>query len=157
MISYSSNYHDVIQSLSPRESPLTLIEFSHPLSESVRLVNDAEDLVSNGKKYIACSMAVSWPDDQDNNQPRATFGIDNIGNMFSRMLEDTVGLYGAKVTISKVLRSAPNVVEGIVMGLSISSVSLTMESLNFQLSQDDTLNIVAVPETYRHETTPGLF
>lgn len=157
MIEFSDNYYDVIQSLEPSESPLDVIEFSHPASETVRLINDNEDLLSKGKRYIACSMGVSWPDDQDNGQPRATFTIDNIGNMFSRLMEDTNGLVGSKVSISRVLRSAPDILEGTVSGLTISQVNLNMSKLQFQLTHDDTLNIVAVPEVFRHETTPGLF
>lgn len=159
---YSTAYHEVITALSPPEHPFVLLKIEHALAAPLRLINDTQDLVSNGERYIAISFRPVWVDDVEGQLPRATLQIDNVSGMLSRLLEQTGGMRGMKITMMEVIRSNPDVIERQIQ-LDVDTVSMSTEAVQFGLGFEDTLNKSAINLTYRPPTVtgargfPGLF
>lgn len=139
------------------EHPLVLLEISHSnLPDSIRLVNDKKDLVSNGFNYMACPFELSLPDENDGQLPRATLEITNIGRALTVWIERTIGGMDAMVEVSLVLRSNPNFIEWNIL-MDLANVQMDIEKISAQLVFDDFLNRPAVPIIYNVEKAPGLY
>jgi hypothetical protein len=159
---YSTAYHEVITALSPPEHPFILLKIEHSLADPLRLINDTQDLVFQGERYIAVGFRCVWVDDVEGQLPKATLQIDNTTNLFSRLFEQTAGMRGMKVRMIEALRSNPSVIERQIQ-LDVDTVSMNTEVVQLGLGFEDTLNKSAINLTYRPPTTtgargfPGLF
>jgi len=153
----SRRFTESAQALAAPESPVLLVTIEHALlAEPLRFVNDTEDLVSNGHNYRACSFGWTWPDDQDKQTPRASISIANTDRSISPFFERTHGARGAVLTLTQVMRSAPDFVEDQVT-LDLTNIVATAQAVTGQLGFDEILNKASTPYTYRPETAPGLF
>lgn len=153
----SAKFRQVAGALSSDELPLQLIEVSHALlTEPMRRVNDTQDVVSNGKNYVAGSFAFVPPDDEKQRTPRASLTISNQRGDVGAIFERLHGGRGAVITVRQIMRSNPDFLEDELV-LDLSNVEVTAMSVSGQLSYDDILNKVGTPATYRPETAPGLF
>jgi len=153
----SSRYIENAQSLSAPETPLILVTVTHALlAEPLRFVNDNQDIVSNGNNYLAGSMSITLPDDQDGQTPAAQIEIGNVSRRLSPWFERTHGARGTLVTLTQILRSTPDFIEDEVT-LDLRNVVVTPLKLSGHLGFDDILNKAGTSYTYRPETSPGLF
>lgn len=153
----SSGYVQVAQALSAPEMPLVLLKLSHALLPvPLCFVNDAQDVESNGVRFIAARFSWSWPDDHDKQTPRATISIANISREVSPFFERSHGARGAQVTLLQILRSNPDFVEDEIQ-LDLNNIVATPLTVSGQLGFDDILNKAGTPFTFRPETAPGLF
>lgn len=153
----STALRDRIMRTSAPEYPLTLLEISHSgLATPVRVVRDNLDITSNGNTYLAAAFRFVMPDDQEDQAPRASIAIDNVGKELMQWLEASGGGQGARVKIMQVLRSAPNTVD-LQIEMDIISVTATPKEVTAELGFD---NIFFKPLTraqYRPDTHPGMF
>lgn len=154
---YSPNYRQTINAVSAPESRLLLLQIDHPaLGAPIRVVNDTQDVTSNGSLYQALAFNCSVPDDQQGQLPQAHLEVDNVGRDLTQWLEVSQGGLGATATLSEILRSVPDLVEwGITMDMT--GMSVTPLKVTATLSFLDTLNQQAVAVQYRPDTAPGLF
>lgn len=153
---YSAKWLQITQQTGPCEHPLIGIEIEHPMLSSVaRFICDSDDIVSNGKRYIATGIKVQLVSDSEDQLPTASIQIANSGKEVGIMLEKTFGARGAKMRLIQLLRSQPDVIEK-TDELDIASISISQQAIEIQLSIDDTVNKVAIPYTYRPKTKPGL-
>lgn len=159
---YSTEYHEVITALSPPEHPFVLLKIEHALSDPLRLINDTQDFLFQGERFIAVGFGCVWVDDTEGQLPKATLQIDNTTNLLSRLFEQTAGMRGMKVTMIEALRSKPSVIERQIQ-LDVDTVSMNTDVVQLGLGFEDTLNKTAINLTYRPPTTtgargfPGLF
>ncbi len=159
---YSTEWHEVITSLAPCEHPFILLKIEHAISTPLRLINDTQDLLSNGENYIAVGFKCNWVDDLEGQLPKATLQIDNTTNLFSRLFEQTAGMRGMKVTMMEILRSNPDQIEREIQ-LDVNTVSMNTRVIQLGLGFEDTLNKTCINQTYRQPKTsgargyPGLF
>ena len=153
---YSAHFRDRTGSSSGQE-PLYLLEITHPqLAVPVRVVNDNQDLVSNGNTFTAMAFRISLPDDVAQQMPRAQLAIDNVGRELTQWLEASNGGQGAQVRVMQVMRDTPNVIEADYT-LDLLNVKQTVFEVTADLGYEDTLGRPALVATYRPENTPGLF
>ncbi|HDR9585263.1 TPA: DUF1833 family protein [Burkholderia stabilis] len=137
--------------------PLILLELSHALlGEPLRFVNDNRDIVSNGRRYIACAFQFVWPDDQDQQAPAAQLSISNIGGGLGAFFERTHGGKGTRITARQIMRSNPDFVED-ELRLDLRNIEVTMQAVTGQLGYTRILDIPGTAYTYRPETAPGIF
>lgn len=98
---------------SPADPWLVALEITHPdLVEPARVVNDNLDLVvvqNDGGPvevtFAKCSFRLQLFDDIDQQIPKATLSVDNIGRELTQWLEVSQGGKGAKCRILMGLRS----------------------------------------------------
>jgi hypothetical protein len=155
-MTYSANFKEKTGSLSGTE-PVYLLEITHAqLAQPIRVVNDTQDITSNGNTFIAMAFRVSLPDNFAQQMPRARLSIDNIGRELTQWLEASNGGAGATVRIMQVMRDAPNVIEA-DFTLDLLNVSQNMMEVSGELGYEDTLNRPGMVATYRPENTPSIF
>ncbi|VVE49341.1 DUF1833 family protein [Pandoraea terrigena] len=154
---YTPQYRQTINALSAPESRLLLLQIDHPaLSAPIRVVNDTQDVTSNGNLYQALAFSCSVPDDQQGQLPQAHLEVDNVGRDLTQWLEVSQGGLGATATLLEILRSVPDLVEWSIT-MDMTGMSITPQKVTALLSFLDTLNQQAVAVQYRPDTAPGLF
>lgn len=154
---YSNRFKELVNATSAGEAPLLLLEISHPgLTQPARVVNDAQDIIVQGQRYVALGFQAVLPDDLEEGLPRATLVMDNVGRELTQWIESSQGGRGAQVRMLQVLRNEPDIIEWEVT-LSLSNVRLDAGTIQGTLTYEDLLNRPAVTLFYRPETAPGLF
>lgn len=157
MREYSAQYKSTLGALSPEESPLILLEIDHSaLSEPVRVVNDATDLTSNGHLFVACPFRCTLPDDFENQLPRATLAVDNVGRDLVYWIESSNGAMGATARFMQVMRSRPDLIEWEIT-MALSGITITQSEVSGMLGFEDFFTRPAVRLSYRPDNSPGMF
>lgn len=157
MRSYSSNFRREISSISRPSAPLLLLEINHAdLATPVRVVNDNQDLVSNGNTFTALGFHATLPDDLSQGQPRAQLFIDNVGRELTQWIESSGGAEGATVRMIQVRRADPDTIEWEVT-MDLTDVSMDANQITGTLSFTNLLDVPGIAVFYRPENTPGLF
>lgn len=157
MRNVSALYKRTINSTSAGEAPLLLLEITHSgLATPIRVVNDMQDLTSNGNAFTALAFRCELPEDVAEQAPKARLAVDNIGKEMVTWLESSAGAQGAQCRIMQVLRSAPDVIEWEIT-LDLHNLSITAMEVSGELGFDDLLTRPCVRVQYRPDTTPGLF
>jgi len=152
----STRFNRVANAVSS-EAPLILLEINHPtLAEPVRIVNDVQDVISQGNNYIACPFRVALPDDQDQQYPQARLQIDNVGRELTYWLEQSRGGDGATCRLVQVLRDYPDDWEADYL-LNLTGLSVDQLTVSGTLSFTNPMDLPAVGMQYRPETVPELF
>lgn len=154
---YTSQFKSTLAEVSASEAPLILIEINHQdLYAPVRVVNDTNDVTCNGNLYIAYPFTCKLPDDYENQLPKASIVIDNVGRELMYWIDTTGGGKDSTCTFRQILRSNPNVIEWEVT-MSLFNIQVTMETVSAELGFENLFNKPAILRRYRPETTPGLF
>lgn len=154
---YSAAFRRNINATSAQESPLILLEISHPsLGAPIRVVNDAQNLNSNGQTFVALAFDIVLPDDAEGQLPSARLRLDNAGKDLVEPLEASGGAEGATVRVMQVLRSDPDTIEWETQ-LDLRGVEMSNLDVNADIGYEDILNRPAIALTYRPDVAPGLF
>ncbi len=153
---YSANFKKKTGSTAGQEA-LYLLEITHPqLAVPVRVVRDAQNIVSNGNEFIACWFDVQLPTDLENALPQAPIKVDNVGKELVQWLEASDGGKGAQVRVMQIMRDAPDVLEA-DMTLDLLQVRQNGAFVMGQIGYEDTLNLPALAAHFRPDNTPGIF
>lgn len=154
---YSSQFKSTLAEVSANEAPLILIEINHDdLPQPVRVVNDMQDVTSNGNLYVGYPFNCKLPDDYENQLPKAQIIIDNVGRELMYWIDTTGGGQDSTCTFKQILRSNPDVVEWEIT-MSLFNIQVTMESVIAELGFENLFNKPAIRRRYRPDTAPGIF
>lgn len=157
MRNYSSAARENLLATSADEPFLVLLEITHAdLAVPVRVVNDTQNLTSNGVEFIGCPFDVTLPDDVDGQVPQAKLSIDNIGRDLTQWLEFSRGGQGAICRIMQVMRSDPNTIE-FDMSLDLTNMVITNETVTGMLGFQNMLNRSGTIPTFTPQNAPGLW
>jgi hypothetical protein len=155
--SYSAQYKSTLAKVSMEESPIVLLEINHPdLPEPVRVVNDTENITSNGNLYLQFPFNFSYPDDFENQLPKARLIISNVGRDLMYWLETTDGGAGSTARFQQVMRSRPDQVEWEIT-MSLFNVAATNLEVSAELGYENLFTKPAVSISYRPENSGGAF
>lgn len=156
MPDFSRNAQQKINATSG-EIPVVLLEINHSdLALPIRVVNDNQDITSNGNLYTALAFNITLPDDFGEQIPKATLSVDNIGRELTQWLEASAGARGATVTVRMVMRDTPNLYE-MEITMDLTNLSINWLEVSGSLGFENILNRPAVALTYRRDTAPGIF
>lgn len=136
---------------------LIFLELSAPsFSETLRIVNDTRNWVSNGVEYIGVPFGFKLPDDVSGQTPRAVLTLDNIGRGITQDLEtlQPYDLVQAKIKISD--RADPNAIERMYI-LPLSQVAVNTRTATASCGYDALMRQQAVRLRYNRFTAPGAF
>jgi hypothetical protein len=154
---YSAQYKSTLAKVSGEETPLILLEINHPeLTTPIRVVNDTQNIISNGEEYIAFPFNCILPDDHENRLPRARLSISNVGRDLMFWLETTDGGQGSTATFRQVMRSRPNQIEWEIT-MALFNVSATNLEVSAELGFENLFAKPAVSINYRPENSAGIF
>lgn len=136
---------------------LQLLTMSHPAFGGTvyRFVNDMQDVTSNGHSYISWPFELSFPELGGDTLPTLTLTIDNIDQSIWNTLKDIVS--PVDVTLSWVLRSAPDTVEGGPLFMRLRSTEVDVSTIIGSLNFEDLMNEPFPRESYTPTSAPGLF
>lgn len=156
-MSFSNDFKINVNKLNADEVMLVILEINHSfLSEPVRVVNDNRDVVSNGENYIAMPFMFKRQDDVQGELPKVILTMNNVGRSLVKWIDASGGAKGATVSAMIIRRSSPNVVEERI-DLTIESVSITTETVRFNLITQNDLTKRAMRYVYDMRRAPGLF
>lgn len=154
---YSAAYRSTLAATSAPEAPLILLQIDHAgLATPVRVVNDTQDITSNGNTYVACPFRCELPDDFEGQLPRARLAVDNVGRELMYWIESSGGGSGSTVTFAQVMRSRPDVVEWSIT-MNLYNVTANWREVSGDLGYDNLMGKPAVALYYRPDTAPGIF
>lgn len=109
--------------------PLVLLEIDHAdLADPILVVNNKENITSNGDEYTAFPFEILLPDSNDSAPPRAKLKIDNVSREIAQAIRTITS--PPSVTIKVVRPETPDTVEAVFTGMKLLSVpydALTVE------------------------------
>ena len=154
---YSAAYKSTLAGVSSAEAPLLLLEIDHSaLASPVRVVNDTQDITSNGDIYVGLPFRCELPDDFEAQLPRARLAIDNIGRELMVWIETSQGGAGSTCRFMQVMRSRPDTIEWEIT-MALSNVKCTVMEVSADLGFENLFSRMACQFTYRPDTAPGIF
>lgn len=154
---YSDVYKSTLAEVSAPESPLLLLEINHPeLPSPVRVVNDTQNITSNGNLYLGFSFRFVLPSDYENQLPKARIAIDNVGKDLMQWIETSDGGAGSTVQLSTIMRSRPNQIEW-TMTMSMFNIQANAREVSAELGFENLFTKPAISIQYRPETCIALF
>lgn len=157
MANFSNNLKINVNKLSATETPIVLIEINHPMiPETIRLVHDNCDVISNGNTYMAMGFEMKRQADVQGELPKVSLMVQNVGRSLVKWIDMSGGGKGAEVVAKIIRRSDPDVVEeSIPMG--IERVTITTLLVTFHLVVYNNLVRRGIKLIYNNKTAPGLF
>lgn len=154
---YSDEFKSTLAAVSAPEAPFILLEINHPdLSSPVRVINDMQNLTSNGNLFIGCPFKCVLPDDYEGQLPKARLAIDNIGRDLMYWIETSNGGLGSTVRFMQVMRSRPNQIEWEIT-MNLYNVNVTMQEISAELGFENLFAKPAISMQYRPDNSMGLF
>lgn len=154
---YSTQFKSTLAKVSAEEAPLVLLEISHAaLDNPVRVINDMQNLTSNGNLFIACPFRYVLPDDFENQLPKAKLAVDNVGRDLMYWIETSGGGDGSTVKMMQVMRSRPDTIEWQI-SMNLYNVQATMQEITAELGFENLFAKPAILMQYRPDNSPGIF
>lgn len=134
---------------------LTLVTLSHGDFDDIRLVNNTEDIVSNGLTYTAFPMKIGLPKDDGETTREVTIEFDNVALDLISEIRTVTDFINVKLEM--VLASIPDAVQISFEELKIQSLTYNKSRVSARLFLDNFLGTELSSEKYTPTNFPGLF
>lgn len=116
--------------------PFVLITISHSsLSEPIRVVNNKENITSNGNEYIGFPFEIQLPDSKEDSQPSAKLTINNVSREIGIAIRSIST--PPSVTITIVRQQTPDVIEAQFFGMRLNNVKYDVLAVTGDLQFED--------------------
>lgn len=134
---------------------LMLITLSHPTFSDIRLVNNTEDIVSNGLTYTSFPVTIRLPVDDGETTRELNIDFDNV----SLELIDEIRTVTTPINlkIEMILASNPDLVEITLEDLKLRSLTYNKQRISAKIIMDNFLNVELNAEVYGPKNFPGIF
>ena len=137
---------------------LVLMDIVHPSFTTVRIVNNTENITSNGKTYTAFPFNVILPPDTEEFQPKLQVGVVNV----TRLLIDEVRTIAgsdqrATATITVIEASDPDTALATYSNFEVVNLRYDANEMSFDLIIDTFLTEPFPAGSFTPSTFPGLF
>ena len=134
---------------------LTLLTLSHADFDTIRLVNNSEDIVSRGETFIAFPFKIGLPADDGERTREISIEFDNVAlELITEIRSVTTEI---DVKLEMVLASIPDDVQISFEELKIQSLNYTKQRISARLFLDSFLTTEISSEKYTPLIYPGLF
>lgn len=135
---------------------LVILEISHvDLRDPIRVVNNNENIVSNGDTYLATAFDFTLPAQEDGKVSNSTLTIGNVDRVIVQALRSISS--PPDVSVSVILASDPDVIEAGPFDFVLTDTSYNRQTvngtLNYQIYMRDNISVIR----YKNTTFPGLF
>lgn len=135
---------------------LPLIKIEHEsLDETIRVVANTEDIVSNGETYIAYPFELTLPDETQDTVGQCKLRIDNVDRRIVEAVRTCTGV--PKMTISIILADSPDTVEFGPLDMNLTVVEYDSLVVDATITYDDILNQAFPTDKFIPSKFPGLF
>lgn len=136
------------------ECPLMLVTIAHDdLDAPIRVVNNIENITSNGETFIGLPFAIELPDEGDR-PGEARISVDNV----NRAIAEAVRSISTPpdVTIQVILASQPDTIDLELTGLKMRDVTMDASAVTGYLRFEE-LTVEPVAATMTPSRFPALF
>jgi len=135
---------------------LLLATLFHPtFSSPIRLVNNNEDIVSNGQTFTAFPMYIRLPVDDGETAREVAIEFDNVSlELIDELRAVTTPI---EVELQLILASNPDFIQLSFTDLKLRNVSYNKQRISAKLYMDSFLNVELTSEKYGPAQYPGLF
>lgn len=134
---------------------LILVTLSHPSFTTIRLVNNSENVISNGNVFQAFPMKIRLPVDDGETNREAQIEFDNVSLEILSEIR-TVSTF-IDVKIELILASSPDDIQISFEELKIQSVNYDKQKISARLFLDNFLNTALPSERYGATNFQGIF
>lgn len=135
---------------------LVLLTIDHPeLSNPIRLVNNTEDITSNGNLFTAFPFKIVMPLADPNSQPRASIEVDNIDRQIVTAIRTITS--SPTVTLQVIMASAPNTIEVEFTDFKLQDTSYNGFTVSGTLSMENYLLEPYPADQFVPSNFPGIF
>lgn len=157
MAEFSDEFKINVNKLNADEAVLVCIEIRHPfISDVIRIVNDSDNLISNGNTYLPMGFEFKRHDDVENELPRCTVTFQNIGRLLTKWVDASGGGKMASFDMLLIRRKNPNFVEERI-SFEVGQCNVTTEIVGFELIIQNNLRKRAINYMYDLKRAEGLF
>lgn len=157
MRQFSENARENLLAVSADQPFLVLLEITHAdLAQPIRVVDDVQNVTSNGNEFIALPFRVTLPDDISGQIPQATLEVDNVGRELTTWLEISRGGQNAKCRVMQILRSDPDVIE-LDITLDLTQMVINNQTVQAKIGFVNVLGQTSTLTTFTPTTAPGLW
>ena len=120
---------------------LFLLTLDHDdLASPIRVVNNVENITSNGNVYTAFPFELILPQDDGDTLPQVIISLSNVD---LSLVDEIRGLTGAlTVTLEIVLASSPNTIEMSIDGMKTISIQYDAQKIEATCQVEDTMNLI---------------
>lgn len=135
---------------------LVLLTIDHAsLSDPIRVVNNTQNITSNGNSFVAFPFEITLPDNRDGAAPRAELSIDNV----SREIGEAVrGMDSpASVKIEIIRADAPDTIEIEWPYFTLRNVIMNAQAVSGDLMFEDFVSEPYPAGKFVPSHFPGLF
>lgn len=155
-MTFSASFVEAVVSQNTDQVFLFLLTLNHPdLEAPIRVVNNTEDLDSNGNTYTAFPFNLVLPQDDGDTLPQVIITLSNVSLEF---IDEVRGLTGAlDVTLDVVLASSPDYIEMSIEGMKTYTINYDAQTFQAVCQIEDVLNMSFPNELYLPSNFPGLF
>ncbi len=153
----SLSFRQAVNAQDTSEVILILLELDQTdFPAPVRVVNNTQDIVSNGQTYIAFPFVLELPDDIEENLPEAILSIDNIDpSILIPSIRGATGPINAIINI--VMASDPDTIEAGPFNFTIRRVDYTDKLISATLEPEAILSEPFPSGVFDPIGFPGLF
>lgn len=135
----------------------SLLTLSHPsLPEPIRVVNNAEGVISQGRVYLACPFELTLPQESEEAPPNPTVRIANADLRISQAIEVISG-GPIEVELRLVLLSSPDKTEAGPYLFALRSITCSEDVIEGQLRYEDIAHDAYPSELISPSSFPALF
>jgi hypothetical protein len=135
--------------------PFLMLVTLHNNETPIYLVNNVEDIVSNGKTYLSFPMKITLAPDDGESVRTVKLILDNVSrDLIYEIRSNTSPI---EVTIDMILASRPDDIQVSLENLSIRNVVYNAQQISADLYMDDVLNTEMPSERYNPSDYPGIF
>lgn len=134
---------------------LLLVTITHPTFTPIYLVNNTEDIISNGVTFTPFPMTITLPPDDGESAREVAIEFDNVSlELIDELRSVTTPV---DVKLEMVLASNPDTLQYTIEDLKMRSVSYNKSRISAKLFMDSFLNVELSSERYTPTTYRGLF
>ena len=134
---------------------LSLVTLSHASFSTIRLVNNSENITSNGFVFTAFPMRIVLPRDDGESAREISIDFDNVGLDLITPIRTVTSFIDVKLEM--VLASSPDSVQISFDELKIQSISYNKSRISAKLFMDNFLTTEMTSEKYLPTSFPGIF
>lgn len=135
---------------------LVLLTLTSPqMGSPIRVVNNTEDVVSNGNTFVKFPFDITFPDEGEDRAPVAQLRIDNIDRQIVQAVRDTTDVI--KVTIEWIRAADPDTIEVSFPDFELTDVQYDELHVRGRLTLDSFLEEPFPADTFNPGGFPGMF
>jgi hypothetical protein len=135
---------------------LVLLTLNHPsFAQTIRLVNNVEDIISNGNTYSAFPFKITLPADDGETAREVAIELDNASLELIEELRTVTD--PIDVNLKMILGSIPDDIQMELDELKIGSIIYNKDRITGKMYQDNFMSTALTGEKYMPNNFPGLF